>query len=278
LLRALCACGLYRVDGDGRYANAALGEVLRSDAPDSPAGWAAFIGRPYYWQAWSELLHSVRTGENAFQHVHGESVWAYRQRHPAEQTTFDHAMSAMSRDAARAVADAYDFSGFATVVDVGGSRGILLEELLSRHDQLRGVVFDQPAVVEGAREELSGRLADRCELVGGDFFDAVPAGGDAYLLKAIIHDWPDAESIAILANVRRALSGDGVVILIEQLLDEGPDPVRTAFSDLNMLVAPGGRERTRAEYAALFERAGLVLTDVVPTARDVFLIVARARD
>ena len=278
LMRALAACGLYRLDGTGQYANTDVGDALRSDVPGSPAGWAAFIGRPYYWQAWSELLHSVRTGENAFTHLHGESVWAYRQRHPDEQAAFDRAMTTLSLGVGRAVAEAHDFGRYATVVDVGGGRGALLGAVLTRHPAVRGILVDQPAVVAGARDELPPEIAERCEFVGGDFFTAVPTGGDAYLLKAVIHDWPDEECVRILANVRAALAGDGVVVLIEQLLDEGPDPVRAAFSDLNMLVAPGGRERTRAEYGALLERAGLVLTDVVPTASDVFLIVATRAD
>jgi hypothetical protein len=272
LLRALTACGLYRVEEDGRYANTELGDALRSDAPGSPAGWAAFVGRPYYWQAWSSLLHSVRTGENAFRHVHGEGVWAYRESHPEEQAAFDRAMTTMSQGVAQAVAEAFDFGRYGTVVDVGGGRGALLGAVLSRHPGVRGVLVDQPAVIAGA--ELPPDIAGRCESVAADFFVAVPPGGDVYLLKWIIHDWPDPESVQILSNVSAVLPDDGAVVLVEQLLDEGPDPARTAFSDLNMLVAPGGRERTRQEYAALFERAGLTLQDVIPTATDAFLLVA----
>ena len=272
LLRALVTCGLYRVDADGRYTNTEVGDALRTEAPESPAGWAAFVGRPYYWQAWSSLLHSVRTGENAFRQVHGEGVWAYRQSHPEEQAAFDRAMTTMAQGVATAVAEAYDFGRYATVVDVGGGRGALLSAVLTRHPAVRGVLVDQPAVVAAA--ELSPEIAQRCDTISADFFDAVPPGGDVYLLKAVIHDWPDSESVQILSNVRAVLPAGGVVVLVEQLLDEGPDPARTAFSDLNMLVAPGGRERTRQEYAALFQRAGLVLADVVPTATDVFLLVA----
>jgi hypothetical protein len=272
LLRALVACGLYRIEADGRYANTELGDALRSDAPESPAGWAAFVGRPYYWQAWSSLLHSVRTGENAFRKVHGEGVWAYRQSHPAEQAAFDRAMTAIAQGVATAVAEGYDFGRYGTVVDVGGGRGALLSAVLTRHPGVRGILVDQPAVVAAA--EFPAQLAQRCETVGGDFFVDVPAGGDVYLLKAVIHDWPDDESVQILSNVRKVVPDGGVVMLVEQLLDEGPDPARTAFSDLNMLVAPGGRERTRQEYAALFARAGFVLDEVLPTASDVFLLVA----
>jgi hypothetical protein len=201
-------------------------------------------------------------------------VWSYRQSHPEEQAIFNGAMTAMLHGVGRAVAEAYDFGRHATVVDVGGGRGALLSAVLTRHPGVRGVLVDQPAVVAAAHAELLPEIAQRCEMVGGDFFAAVPSGGDVYLLKAVIHDWPDSESVQILSNVRKVLPPAGVVVLIEQLLDEGPDPARTAFSDLNMLVAPDGRERTRQEYTALLEQAGLTLDEVIPTASDVFLLVA----
>jgi hypothetical protein len=275
LVRALAAAGVYTCDEQGRYANTELGAALRTDAPGSVAGWARLIGRPYYWQAWSSLLHSVRTGENAFASQHGESIWAYRVGHPDELEIFDAAMTALSAAVSDAVVDSYDFGRFATVVDVGGGRGGLLAAILARWPGLRGVLFDQPAVIEAAGPLLTAAgAADRCRRVGGDFFGGVPAGGDAYLLKAIIHDWPDTESVAILRGVRDALPDGGVVLLVEQVLDLAPDPLRTALSDLNMLVAPGGRERTLEQYRALLARADLRLTEAVSTQTDVFVIEA----
>jgi hypothetical protein len=275
LLRALTLVGLYTSDSDGRFANTELGAALRSDAPRSVAAWGAFIGRPYHWRAWAGLELSVRTGENAFRAVHGMSVWEYRGEHPDEGMIFDQAMIAQSRIVADAVTSAYDFSGSATVVDVGGGRGGLLAAVLARYPSVRGVLFDLPDVVAGAGELLAtAHVADRCSVVGGSFFDAVPDGGDTYLLKAVIHDWPDAESVEIMRTCRRAVPAHGRLLLIEQLLDEGPDPTRTAFSDLNMLVATGGQERTVDQYRSLLTAASFRLDRVVPTDSNVFIIEA----
>jgi hypothetical protein len=276
LLRALTVAGVYERDDGGRFTNGELGDALRSDAPGSVAGWARLIGRAYYWQAWSGLVDSVRTGENAFAAQRGESIWSYRARHPEEQEIFDAAMTAQSAAVSDAVVEAYDFGRHARLVDVGGGRGGLLAAILARFPHVHGVLFEQPAVADAAAPVLTAAgVADRCERVGGDFFAAVPDGADAYLLKAVIHDWEDREAVAILRSVRRAMPETGVVLLVEQLQDEGPDPLRTALSDLNMLVAPGGRERNRSEYGALLGQAGLRLSDVVPTHSDVFVVVAR---
>jgi O-methyltransferase domain/Dimerisation domain len=276
LLHALSTVGIYARTDDASYSNTELGAALRSDAPNPVAGWARQVGRPYYWQAWAHLLHSVRTGENSFAALHGTSIWRYRAEHPEEQEIFDHAMTSLSTAMARAVVDAYDFGRFTTVVDVGAGRGVLLAAVLARHPHLRGVLFDQPDVVN-APDDLLERagVAGRCTRVGGDFFTTVPDGGDAYMLKAVIHDWPDAESIAILRTVAQALPDDGVLLLVEHLLDDGPDPVRVAFSDLNMLVAPGGRERTLDQYRTLLATAGLDLTAAVPTGTTTFVLEAR---
>ncbi|HLM04475.1 MAG TPA: methyltransferase [Blastococcus sp.] len=268
LLRALATIGIYQRSGDGRFGLTELGATLRRDAPRSVAGWAELIGRPYYVQAWTALEGSVRTGENAFQHVHGMSVWEYRASRPEEQATFDGAMRAVSGTVAEAVAGAYDFGRFGTVVDVGGGHGTLMAAILARHPEVRGVLFDQPHAVA----DLVG--TDRLRIVGGDFFAGVPEGGDAYLLKAVIHDWPDEESVAILRSCRRAMAPTGTLLLVEQLLDQAPDPAVTAFSDLNMLVSPGGRERELAEYGRLLSAAGFRLVGAVPTGTDVFVIEA----
>ncbi len=279
LLRALASVGVYTGDEQGRFANTELGQALRSDTPGSVAGWAALVGRPYYLQAWAGLLDSVRTGRNAFTAVHGESIWAYRAQRPDELAIFDRAMTALSAAVAGAVAGAYDFARFSTVVDVGGGHGGLLTAILTRYPLLHGVLFDQPDVVAGATAQLErAGVTDRCQLVGGDFFHALPDIGTdtptAVVLKAVIHDWPDAESVAILGACHRAMAGSGTLLLVEQLLDDGPDPSRTAFADLNMLVAPGGQERTTDEYRALLAHAGFRLHRTIPTGTDVFVLEA----
>ena len=275
LMRGLAALGLYVSDGDELFANTELGDAFRADAPRSVVGWARFVGQPYHWQTYASLEYSVRTGENAFAAVHGESVWEYLAKHPAEQKVFDEAMTALSQAVADKVVDAYDFGRFGTVVDVGGGRGMLLAAILSRFPSVDGVLFDQPDVVAGAHELLSATgVSQRCRVVGGSFFDSVPGGGDAYLLKAVIHDWPDAESVEILRTCRRSMPAHGRLLLVEQLLDVSPDPVRTAFSDLTMLVVAGGQERTTDEYRSLLAAAGFDLTCTVPTGSDVFMIEA----
>jgi hypothetical protein len=265
LLRALASIGVLEERDERRFALAELGQGLRSDAPRSLSGWAAFIGRPPFWESWGALLHSVRTGENAFRHVHGQSVWEYRAARPEEQAVFDGAMASMTGAANAAILDAYDFGQFRTVVDVGGGNGTLLGAILERHGAVRGLLFDQPHVATGAEETLAP-FADRCRTVGGSFFDSVPTGGDAYVLKAIIHDWEDHEAIAILSVCREAMAPGAAAVIIER--DLGPpnaDP-DAKFSDLNMLVNPGGRERTYDEYRRLCDQAGLRLAGSTPTA------------
>jgi len=268
LLRALAAVGVFERQDDGRFALTELGATLRSDVPGSVAGWARLVGRPSYVRAWAGLEDSVRTGENAFTRVHGTSVWEYRAARPEEQAVFDGAMTSLSAPVIEAVARAYDFGRFGSVVDVGGGRGHQLAAVLARYPGLRGVLFDQPEAVATVTP------GERMSVVGGDFFESVPEGCDAYLLKAVLHDWPNEECVAILRSCRRAMAPGGVVLLIEQVLDLAPDPVRTAFSDLNMLVAPGGRERELAEYGSLLTAAGFSLGRAVPTGTDVFVIEA----
>jgi hypothetical protein len=265
LLRALVAVDVLS-ERDGRYALTELGQGLRSDVPGSVAGWAEFVGRPYHWSAWAALEDSVRTGENAFRAVHGTDVWAYRREHPEESEIFDRAMTSLTGRVNAAVAAAHDFGRYRTVVDVGGGRGALLAAILDRHPGVRGILFDQPEVVAHAEP------GDRCTVAGGSFFDAVPGGGDAYVLKSVLHDWEDADAVAILRACHTA--GAPVVLLVER--DLAADP-RAAFSDLNMLVGPGGRERSSADYAALLEAAGFGLDGSTTTEAGVAVLEARRR-
>ena len=264
LLRALASMEiLHELDGR-RFELTPLGQPLRSDVPDSIAGWAAFIGRPYYWQAWSGLLHSVRTGENAFRHVHGTDVWTFRSTRPDESAVFDRAMTSLSRRSNAAVLAAYEFGRFRTIVDVGGGNGALLAAVLAAHPELQGVLFDQPHVVSGAASLLErAGVANRCRTVGGNFFESVPEGADAYVLRAVIHDWDDDACIRILTVIRHAIAKDGKVLIVERVIAPANEGRDAKFSDLNMLVGPGGRERTREEFAALLESSGLRLERVL---------------
>jgi hypothetical protein len=275
LLRALATAGVYAEASDGRFASTALGDELRADGLRD---WAAFAGGQSMWRAWGALEHSIRTGENAFASVHGETVWEHRARDPAAGAAFDAAMAALSRHVAEAVLEAYDFAAFGTVADIGGGNGALLATVLRRHTRLRGHLLDQRHVVAAAPALLAAAgVADRCEIHPGDLFTAVPSGADAYLLKSILHDWSDQDALTIARTCRRAMRPGSVMLVLERVLTGPPDPpanLPAAYSDLNMLVGPGGQERTREEYEALLRAAGLRLTRVVPTRSEVSVIEA----
>jgi hypothetical protein len=273
LLRALATVGVYDERPDGSYANTDLGEGLRSDVPGTLRPLARTLNSPELWSAWGHLGHSVRTGDNAFEALHGLDVWAHRQAHPDENEIFNATMAALTSLVAVAVADSYDFTGRSRVVDIGGGEGVLLDAVLRRHPEVSGTVFDVPHAVAAA--PLTPTLAPRWSAVGGSFFDAVPEA-DAYLLKSILHDWPDDRCVEILRTCRRGLVPGGVVLVVETVLGRPGFEAQAAFSDLNMLVMPGGRERTEQEYAALFDAAGLVLTGVTDTPTRVSVVEARA--
>ncbi len=262
LLHALATVGVYDELADGRYAGTELGDGLRSDVSGSLRPLARTLNCHALWSAYAHLGHSVRTGENAFEALHGHDVWTHRRGHPAENENFNQNMTALTSLVAEAVAEAYDFSALGSIVDVGGGQGLLLETVLARYPRLTGTVFDQEHVV--ARSPGSEELRPRWASVGGSFFDEVPEA-DAYLLKSVLHDWPDERCVDILATCRRSLRPDGVVLVVEAILDRPGFEAETAFSDLNMLVLPGGRERTEREYAVLFEAAGLQPTREVHT-------------
>jgi precorrin-6B methylase 2 len=273
LLRALAAVGVFREDPDRGFTLTPLGECLRSDASEPVAPWAVFIGQPEYWQAWGHLLDSVRTGEHAFRHVHGINTWEYYARNPEAGTAFNRAMTSRSRRQANAVLNACDFGRFACVVDVGGGQGALLGEILAKHQSVRAVLFDQPHVVAGAEEVLRAfGVADRCQVVGGDFFEAVPSGGDAHVLKFILHDWEDEQATAILRTCRRAIAPKGKLLVIESEISPPNEGATDKILDLTMLVHTGGRERTREEWAALFAAAGFRLVGATPTEAQVSII------
>ncbi len=260
VLRALASVGVLHEGDDGRFALTAVGECLRSDTAEPVGAWAAFVGRPYHWQAWGALLHGVRTGEGPFRSVHGTDAWGYRAAHPEEGAIFDAAMTDIMRRANAHLLAVYAFGRFETVVDVGGGRGAFLGAVLEANPHTRGILFDQPHVVDGAV------VGERCEVVGGSFFDAIPEGADAYLLKAVLHDWDDDDALRILARCRSAIPADGTLLVVERDLGAPNENADAKFSDLNMLVSLGGRERTREEFAELLARGGFALQSATPSA------------
>jgi hypothetical protein len=281
LLRAMTSLGLAVETVEGEYELTELGSPLRADAPDSLRSFALLNLREEGWRSWGELLHSVRTGDPAFHKVYGMKVFEYTAANPAVGEAFNEAMAENTRRAARAVAVEYDFSRFGTLVDVGGNDGTLLAGVLAAHPGLKGVVLDTPTGCEGAPATLAAAgVADRCEVVAGDFFESVPEGGDAYLLKAVIHDWDDESCVRILKSVRAAIGQDGTLLLVEPVIPTGPGrapTVRMVTSDLNMLLYTGGKERTDEEFRALLAAAGFELTDISEPVRPLDSRVLTAR-
>lgn len=279
LLQLLAAIGLLAPAGGDRFALTPMGDYLRSDARGSCAAMAELFGRPGIWQAWGDLLHTVKTGETAFDHVHGCSVWQYRARHPGEAAIFDRAMASGSRPFAQAVLEICDFSRFGHVVDVGGGDGVFLATILERHPALHGTVFDQPEVIARAappqpREAFQGRY----RALAGDFFESVPGGGDAYLLKWILHDWSDTACVAILQSCRRAMALGGRLLVAEYVLGPGFASPEGELMDLTMMVMNGGRERSLDTFASLFAAAGFRLTSATRTATPLCLIECEIAD
>lgn len=265
LLRALAAVGVFREDDGRKFTLTPVGDCLRSDSATPLGAWAEVVGSDYFWQTWGHLLHSIQTGENAFQNLNGKNVWQFRAEHPEYGAAFDRAMTELSRGSAEAAIAAYDFAAFHHVVDVGGGQGLMLAAILRTHPHLRGTLFDQPAVISRAKVALAeSGVIDRCNIVCGSFFETVPEGGDAYLMRVVIHDWEDEEAIAILNVCRRAMVKTAKLLLIERLIAPPNESPAAKFSDLNMLVSPGGRERTREEFTNLFVKSGFELTHVTP--------------
>jgi hypothetical protein len=272
LLHGLACVGVLEERADETYVLTGAGEQLRSDVPNSIRAAVLLFCSEAMWRSWSALEYSVRTGNIAWDHVHGSSVFEYMDKNVAESTTFNSAMADRTRAALPKIIGSYDFSRFTRLVDVGGGNGQLLAKVLNDTPELRGVLFDQPAGVSQARDTLwAAGVADRCEVAAGDFFAGVPAGGDAYLLKSVIHNWDDDKAAAILRNCRDAMGDEGTLLLVERVMParvESPAFGRIVWSDVNMLVNTFGRERTEAEYRALFASAGFELVGRVPTSEN----------
>jgi hypothetical protein len=259
LLRALAGLGLLRRGSQG-WSLTPLGSA------------AADFGRLTPWAdaVYDELGRAIQTGTTAMTFSHGCTLFEFLAGHPDDAADFDRIMALINAGEPQAVAEACDFAGVERLVDVGGGNGTLLAEVLRRHPDLRGVLFDLPGTVD----RVVNGLAGRCEITGGDFFDAVPPGGDAYLLSHIVHDWPEPQAIAILANVRSAIAHGGRLLIVENIVpaDDTAHPV--FMIDMLMLMLTGGEERTEDEYADLVARAGFRLERVIPTRSPVSVLEA----
>jgi hypothetical protein len=266
VLRFLTTADVLREDEHGRFSATELGDMLRSDHPQSMRTLAILVGGPAYWNAWGDLAETVRTGAPAFDRVHGESFFAYLGNHPDVAALFDATMTSLSAIDLPFVLDAYDFARFTTIVDVGGGRGALLRGILERHPHARGILCDVAAVL-AANVIGSSSVGARCEVVPIDMFESVPSGGDAYLLKRILHDWNDAEAGRILRNCRRAMAAHGTLLVIDSVVSPPNQPDPAKWMDLNMMVLLTGRERTAEDFGELFASAGFRVSRIVPAGR-----------
>jgi hypothetical protein len=264
LLRALATMEVLAEDDEGRFSSTPLGDTLRSDAPGSVRAAVIMAGDPTFTRACGEMAHSVRTGAPAFDHVFGAPFFDYLSTHPEAGAIFNQGMANFSAVENPAIAAAYDFPPGARVVDVGGGHGGFLAEVLRAHPGVRGVLYDLPEVVRDATYLTP--LADRCEVLAGDFFSSVPGGADVYVVKRILHDWADDVCIRILRTLRGAMAAGGRVLAIDAVIAPAGQPDMNKVSDLVIMVVAPGRERTEREFARLYGAAGLRLARVIPTA------------
>jgi SAM-dependent methyltransferase len=265
LLRALTSVGVFVEESPGRFGVTQLGAYLQSNRPDSLHAAALVYGSPYLWTAWGNLLHSVKTGKPAFDHVHHQGFFEYLGAHREESECFNqHAAKAAAWRQGPLLAGYDDFASIKVLIDVGGGYGAMLAAVLCAHPAMRGILFDAPHVVTGAAPVLEAAgVAGRCTVVAGDFFVEVPSGADACLLAAILHDWDDERALRILRNCHRALPAGGRLLVLDHIVPEQKVSGETAFMDLNMLVVLPGKERTAVEFRDLFEAAGFQLKRVL---------------
>lgn len=275
VLRALAASGVFSEVSPRAFGSTALAETLRDDGHSSLRNWARLWGFRERTAAIGALMDSVRTGEPSFPRLHGMSWWSHLTARPEQGAVFDAAMGDLARRLHAATMDAYDLSGVRWLVDVGGGRGHLVAALLRRYPELQAIVFDRPDVVRHAGGVLAeAGVASRARLVGGNFFTEVPAGGEVYLMSMILHDWDDGRAFAMLRKVRRAMDEHSKLLVVDAIVPEGDCPHDGKLRDLIMLTLHPGRERTEAEFAALFERAGLRLRETRAVAASTGLLVA----
>lgn len=273
LLRALASLGIF-AEEQGRFVLTPLAACLLDPATKA----MATMRGEFQYRAWGELLYSIQTGKPAFEKVHGQPIFDYFAEHPETGKIFDQAMTGVHGRETEAMLDAYDFSGIRTLADIGGGNGSVLTAILGRYSTMQGILFDLPSVVERARVHIeSVGLKDRCQVVAGNFFETVPPGADAYLMRHIIHDWDDEKSLTILRHCRRALGQGGKLLVVEGVVPPGNEPSVSKFFDLAMLVLPGGMERTEEEYRQLFQAASFRMLRIVPTRTWVSIIEGEVR-
>ncbi|MDQ6698883.1 MAG: hypothetical protein M3Z36_01705 [Acidobacteriota bacterium] len=260
LLRTLAGFGIFAEEEHRTFRLTPEAEFLRSDVPDALRVSAEVVGEPWMWRSWGSLLHSVQTGETAFDHIYGKDTWTYFGEDADASGLFNEFMEELSTPESWAIVEAFDFGG-KTVVDVAGGQGALLSVILERHPTARGVLFNLPHVIDSAPKENSAGI----EFVRGNFFESVPPGGDVYVLKNILHDWEDGRAKEILAKCRSAMTREARLLIIENLVYGPNEPCKGKGGDINMMVRNGGRNRTEAEFGDLLVASGFEIVRVIPT-------------
>ncbi len=273
LLRFLASIGIFAELEDAFFELTPLAAYLQSETPSSLRSLVIYYGEETY-QPWGSILHSIKTGETAFNHVHKCGVFQYFAQHPESAAVFNQAMTEYAAEETIAVINAYDFSKFDKIVDVGGGQGSFMATILKANDEPKGILFDLPQGVRGAKEYLeTAYLMERCEIIEGDFFESIPSGGDAYIFKNIFVNWTDGRCIDILKNCHHAMAENGKLIIIEVIVISPKNaPSFSKLFDLHMLVMTGGRGRTEAEFQALFAATGFNLTNIISTESPVSII------
>ena len=271
LMRALASIGIFREDQNGNFSLTPMAECLRDDSPDSVKAMALGIGNVWF-KAYSELMYPIQTGKPGFEHAMGMPVFEYLTTHPEEGKIFDRMMTDIHGGETAPMIDNYDFSAFKTIVDVGGGNGEVITSILQKNKEVKGILFDLPEVIDRARQNIASKgLNDRCRLEAGNFFESVVKGGDAYIMRHIIHDWSDADAVTILSNCRKAMNPGGKVLVVEAVIQEGNEPSPFKLLDITMLMV-GGKERTKKQFEDIFSKAGLKLNRVVPFQNDLSVV------
>jgi hypothetical protein len=272
LMRATASVGVLAHGPDGRFSQTPLSAVLRTNASPSLRGWAMMNSQEWHLRGWEHLEYCVRTGKQALDHIYGKPAFAFFSERPADGAIFNQAMTDLSALDSPAVAEAYSFEGIHSLMDIGGGHGLLLATILQRHAHLKGTLYEMASVIEGAKSGPLTPVMNRCTLIAGDMFASVPAGVDAYIMKHIIHDWPDDMCLKILRSCRQCVNAGGKLLVVDDVIQPGNHFEPGRFLDLEMLIFPGGLERTEVQFRDLFAASGWRLNRVIPTAAGICIV------
>ncbi|MDY6897392.1 MAG: methyltransferase [Cyanobacteriota bacterium] len=275
VLRTLASVGIFRETAPRQFALTEMGEYLRSDIPGSLRSVSMMLSDEWHWRSWGEILHVVKTGQPALEHVYKvKNTFEYLTKHPESEKIYNDAMTGWSKNIHTAVVEAYDFNNINCVVDIAGGQGMLITSILKANPHLTGILFDRPNVVAQSKNLLEkSQVSDRCKVVGGDFFVSIPSGSDAYIMSHIIHDWGDEDCIRMLKNIREVILSNGRLLVVDMVIPDGDTAHLSKWMDIDvMIMYSDGRERTEEEFRNLFQAAGFKLTQILPTTTPVSLI------